>query len=298
MSDLYPSRYIIANGLRFHYVETGPEKGPPVLMLHGFPEFFYSFRYQLSALGQAGFRAIAPDLRGYNLSDKPHGIDNYAVSKLCDDVVGLVKALGHKQVTLVGHDWGGTIAWAVASSPAHRHVVQRLIVLNSLHPGAFLSRLSPRQLRKSWYMLLFALPWLPEHLIRKNNFARLRRVLQDLTSVPGTFSTAELDEFVHALAQPGALTASINYYRAAPRAAPWFLRALQTPVQVPMLLLWGERDIALGKELTYNLSPWAANLRIEYLPDSGHCAHQEQPEQVNRLLFEFLAECTQASSAT
>src|SRR5262245_20786923 len=110
MSDLYPSRYIEANGLRFHYVENGPQDGPPVLMLHGFPEFWYSYRYQLGALGQAGYRAIAPDLRGYNLSDKPSGVHNYSSDKLADDVVALVHAFGYDKVTLVGHDWGGVVA--------------------------------------------------------------------------------------------------------------------------------------------------------------------------------------------
>jgi pimeloyl-ACP methyl ester carboxylesterase len=290
MSDPFPSRYITANGLRFHYVENGPEGGPPVLLLHGFPEFWYSYRYQLGALGQAGFRAIAPDLRGFNLSDKPSGVESYIMDKLCDDVVELVHALGYKRVTLVGHDWGGAISWFTAASPAHREVVERLVILNAPHPAVFLSRLSLAQLRRSWYMVLFQLPLIPEHLLSKDCFSGLRRALRRTAHVPGSFSDADLDRYVEAMARPGALTAGLNYYRAIPRSQPWTAPKRLVPVAAPTLLIWGERDVALGKELTYNLSRWVPNLRIEYLPDSGHWVQQEQPEQVSRLLLEFLKE--------
>jgi pimeloyl-ACP methyl ester carboxylesterase len=288
MSDLYPSRYITANGLRFHYVENGPEAGPPVLLLHGFPEFWYSYRYQLAALGQAGFRAIAPDLRGYNLSDKPNGVENYIMDRLMDDVVELGHAFGYERLTLVGHDWGGAIAWATASSPAHKKLVERLVILNAPHPAAFLNRLTLKQLRRSWYMLLFQLPMIPEHMLSKNSFEALRHALRGTAYVPGTFTDADLDEYVNAMARPGALTSALNYYRGMARVNPLSIPKRFTPVEAPTLLIWGERDTALGKELTYNLSEWVPNLRIEYLPDSAHWVQQEQPEQVNRLLLDFL----------
>lgn len=290
MSDLYPSRYVTANGLRFHYVENGPKEGPPVLLLHGFPEFWYSYRHQLAALGQAGYRAIAPDLRGYNLTDKPSGIENYVVQKLSDDVVELTHALGYEKLTLVGHDWGGAVAWATASSPQHNHVIERLIVLNAPHPATFLKRMSLQQARRSWYMLLFQLPFLPEHLLSRNSFEGMRRSLRSSAYVRGSFSDADLDRFVEAMARPGALTAALNYYRAIRLQNPLTLDKQLVPVPAPTLLIWGERDIALGKELTYDLSSWVPNLRIEYLPDAGHWVQQEQPEQVNRLMLEFLKE--------
>lgn len=290
MSDLYPSRYVTANGLRFHYVESGPAEGPPVLLLHGFPEFWYSYRHQLAALGQAGYRAIAPDLRGYNLTDKPSGISNYLVDKLSDDVVALTQAFGYEKLTLVGHDWGGALAWGTASSPLHNHIIERLIILNAPHPGAFFKKLTLQQARKSWYMLLFQLPKIPEHLLSRNNFEGVRNALRRSAHVPGAFTDDDIEQFVTAMAQPGALTAALNWYRAIRLQNPLTLEKRLVPVPVPTLLIWGERDIALGKELTYDLSSWVPNLRIEYLPDSGHWVQQEQPEKVNRLMLEFLKE--------
>jgi len=298
MSDLYPSRYIDANGLRFHYVENGPADGPPVLMLHGFPEFWYSFRYQLGALGQAGFRAIAVDMRGYNLSDKPNGVANYVMDKLLADVVDLVHALGYERVTLVGHDWGGVIAWNTAASPAHNQVVERLIVLNAPHPIGFFKNLSLAQLRRSWYMFMFQLPMLPEHLISKDCFAPLRHALSGSARVPGSFSEHDLDRYVEAMARPGALTAALNYYRGLAHNNPFTAHKRLVPIHVPTLLIWGEQDHVLGKELTYNLSSWVTNLRIEYLPDSGHFVQQEQPEQVNRLMLDFLKETGSSNKAS
>ena len=296
MSDLYPSRYITANGLRFHYVENGPADGPPVLLLHGFPEFWYSYRYQLAALGQAGFRAIAPDLRGYNLSDKPNGVRNYIVPTLLDDVAALVHGFGYEKINLVGHDWGGAIAWATASSPQHQQVVERLIILNAPHPAAFLNRMTAAQLKRSWYMLLFQLPILPEHLLSRNSFEGLRRALAGSAHVPGSFGAQDLDRFVEAMARPGALAAALNYYRAMRLVNPVSLPKRLIPVAAPTLLIWGERDTALGKELTYDLSRWAPDLRIEYLPDAGHWVQQEQPERVTRLMLEFLQPAKAAKS--
>ncbi len=294
MTDIYPSRYVTANGLRFHYVENGPMDGPPVLLLHGFPEFWYSFRYQLGALGQAGFHAIAPDLPGYNLSDKPQSVASYLIPKLLDDIVEFAHALGHKRLTLIGHDWGGVLSWTLASSPNHQQLVERLIVLNAPHPVRYLQHPSLRQLRRSWYVLLFQLPLIPEHLLSRNCFAALRRGLQSAAHVPGTFTEHDLDRYVEAMARPGALTAAINYYRGVLRINPVTANRSLLPVAARTLLVWGERDKVLGKEQTYHLSQWVPNLRVEYLPDSGHFVQQEQPEQVNRLILDFLQERSSA----
>ncbi|MBL9007406.1 MAG: alpha/beta fold hydrolase [Myxococcales bacterium] len=285
----FESSFVSANGLRFHVVMSGPKDGKPVLLLHGFPEFWYSWRHQLRALAQAGYRAIAPDLRGYNLSDKPQGIENYRTRVLMEDVVALVAALGYSAVDLVGHDWGGAIAWAVAASAEHRHVVHRLTVVNAPHPAAFVRRMSLSQLRRSWYMLFFQLPFLPEKLISKDGFATLRRMLAG-SAERGAFSQLDLDRFVEAMAQPGALTCAVNYYRAMLRQnLVAELRRLSTiPASLPVLLVWGERDPALGKELTYNLHTLVDNLRIEYVPDAGHWVQQERPDVVNRALLSFL----------
>lgn len=287
----FESTYLQANGLRLHCVSCGPADGEPVLLLHGFPEFWYSWRHQLTALAAAGYRAIAPDLRGYNLSDKPAGVMSYDMLKLLDDVVALVGALGQEHVHLVGHDWGGAIAWSVAASAQHRQVVRRLAILNAPHPVAFLRHMTLAQLRRSWYMLLFQLPGLPERALARAGFALLRRMLVG-GARRGTFSPLDLDRYAEALAQPGALTASINYYRAILRQNPFerLQRLSAIPATLPVLVLWGERDTALGRELTYNLQDLVANLRIEYLAEAGHWPAQEQPEAVNRALLTFLAE--------
>lgn len=287
----FETSHLSANGLRFHVVSCGPRDGKKVLLLHGFPEFWYSWRHQLIALADAGYRAIAPDLRGYNLSDKPEGVASYDMLVLLDDVVALVGALGEQSVDLVGHDWGGAIAWSAAASAAHRHVVRRLAILNAPHPTAFLKHMTLSQLRRSWYMLLFQLPRLPERLLSRDGFAALRRMLSRSTA-PGTFSPLDLDRYAEALAQPGALTASINYYRGILRRNPFAALQQLSPIppELPVLLLWGERDPALGKELTYNLQDLVANLRIEYLPEAGHWPAQEQPTEVNRALLAFLGQ--------
>lgn len=292
----FESGYLRANGLRFHAVSCGPRDGTKVLLLHGFPEFWYSWRHQLIALADAGYRAIAPDLRGYNLSDKPEGVMNYDVPVLLDDVVGLVQALGEERVHVVGHDWGGAIAWSLAASAQHRQVVRSLTVMNAPHPIAFLQHMTLRQLRRSWYMLLFQLPRIPEAALSRDGYANLRRMLAG-SSNRGTFSPLDLDRYVEALAQPGALTAAVNYYRAILRQNPFVaLRRLSPiPAEIPVLLLWGERDTALGKELTYNLHDLVSNLRIQYLSEAGHWLAQEQPALVNRALLAFLADPTTAA---
>ena len=183
------------------------------LALHGFPEFWYSWRHQLPALAAAGFRAVAPDLRGYNLSDKPPGVAGYRMEHLVADVAGLVRGTGRPRAAVVGHDWGGAIAWTFAMR--HPELVERLVVLNAPHPAAFLRELrTPAQLLRSWYVFFFQLPGLPEWYVRRRDFALLERALRRGAVRPGAFSDEDVRLCKEALARPGALTAAINYYRA------------------------------------------------------------------------------------
>lgn len=287
MSELFTFHKITANGLRFHYAESGPSHGPPVILLHGFPEFWYSWRYQLSALAQVGFRVIAPDLRGYNLTDKPEGASAYEIETLCDDVGALVRALGYNRVDLIGHDWGGVVAWATASAPEHQKAVKRLIICNAPHPLTYLNRLSLKQLRMSWYFFFFQLPYFPERWLSNNNFEKLGAILR-ASSVKGTFTDEDLAKYKEALAQPGALTAAINYYRSMLRGNPYRIKNWLVPVRAKTLLIWGEQDPALSKDLTKNLDEWVNDLQVAYLPEAGHWVQQEQPEAVNRLMINFL----------
>jgi epoxide hydrolase 4 len=284
--DEMEHRVADAGEVRLHYVEAGT--GPLVLLLHGFPEFWYSWRHQIPALAAAGFRVVAPDLRGCNRSEKPPGVAAYRMERLVGDVAGLIAACGAQRASLVGHDWGGAVAWAVAAR--RPEAVERLAVLNAPHPSRFLAvaRRRPRQLARSWYMAFFQLPWLPERVTRARGYAGLRRSLARAAN-PGTFTTDDLDRYVEAFRQPGAVSGGINYYRAMGRS----LRparsaaARRSRVQAPVLVIWGERDRFLLPELA-DPGRHAPNARVVRLPDAGHFVHQDAPEAVNHLLVDYL----------
>ena len=278
-------REAVVNGVRLHYVEAGD--GPLVVLLHGFPEFWYSWRYQIPALAAAGFHAIAPDMRGYNESDKPAGIHNYRVSILADDIAGLIRYAGAQRAAVVGHDWGGAVAWYMPIR--HPQVVEKLIVLNAPHPHAFARELKTlAQLRKSWYIFFFRLPWLPEASIRAFNYAAIDRALRRDPVRPGAFSPADIQRYKQALAQPGALTAAINYYRALFRRGPRRTTRGASQIDAPALLIWGEQDRYLGLRLTEGLEQWMPHIQVARIPNASHWVQVDAPQRVNELLIGFL----------
>ena len=278
--------YAELDTVRLHYVEAG--EGPLVVLLHGFPEFWYAWRHQIDALAAAGFRVLAPDMRGYNLSSKPAGIPSYALSLLAADVRDLIAERGDDDdgALLAGHDWGGIVAWATAA--AHPEAVKRLAILNMPHPRRMLEGLrTVRQLRKSWYILFFQLPGVPERLLRARRFEALRGPFADARE--GSYAPSDIDRYVEAWSQPGALTAMLNYYRAAGRArATRGQVSKPAPVSAPALVIWGERDRHLGAELA---RPHAADVphleRVERIPTASHWVAHDEPELVTRLLIEF-----------
>lgn len=278
-------REAVVNGVRLHYVEAG--EGPPVVLLHGFPDFWYSWRLQIPALARAGFRVLAPDLRGYNLSEKPPGIASYRLPLLIDDVVGLIRHAGAERAAVVGHDWGGVIAWHLAMNrPEH---LERLAILNAPHPALFQRALRrPAQRRRSWYILFFQLPYLPELVCRWHRFALLRRTLMTGAVSRGRAGKQDLARYVEALHRPGALTAALNYYRAVVRDTRRGAMPAPRVIDVPTLVLWGERDPYLGPWLTEGLEEWVSDLRLERFPRAGHWVHVQAAEQVNRSLVGFL----------
>lgn len=260
-----------------------------MVLLHGFPEFWYSWRHQIPALAGAGFHVVAPDMRGYALSDKPKGVGSYRWDALTRDVAGLIRAYGADRAVVVGHDWGGGVAWLCAMR--YPELVERLVVMNAPHPAVFRRALGTRrQLWKSRYMFFFQLPWLPEWAIRAWDFALLRRVLRRDPVRPGVFSAADIDHYVAAAARSGALTGAINYYRAAFRPGGRGLWPARQRIDRPVLVIWGEGDPYLGVELAEPGRWRAPQARVARLPEAGHWVQVEQPDQVNRLLLDFLAD--------
>lgn len=280
------ARRIRVGDVRLSVAERG--EGDPVVLLHGFPELAFSWRHQLPALANAGHHAIAPDLRGYGDSDRPEGVDAYALPALAGDIAGLISELGYESAHIVGHDWGGSIAWALAAR--RPELVRSLSILNSPHPVASAeARRVPEQQRKSWYMLLFQFAGVAEAWLSADDFANLRAFVFD-TAAPGTFTAEDRERYVAALRRDGALTAALNYYRANIPPASWLRPPPDLPsIEVPTLIIWGEADAYMSDVLLErSMTKVAGPLRVERLPGVSHWVQQEAPGEVNRLLVDFL----------
>lgn len=275
------------NGVNLHVVAAGAKDGPLVILLHGFPEFWYGWRKQMPALAAAGYAVWAPDQRGYNRSDKPAGIDAYNIDALAQDILGLIDASGREQVYLVGHDWGAAVAWWVAGN--HPERIQKLAILNVPHPQVMRRTVmeDTEQRKKSWYIFFFQIPWLPERLLSQNDYTNMVRMLKG-SSRRGAFSDAELTAYRQAWAQPGALTAMLHWYRAAVRNQ---ARA-QTlgRIRVPTLMIWGANDIALSRVMAQESVDLCDRGRLVFLEEASHWVQHEEAETVNRLLLEFFGE--------
>jgi pimeloyl-ACP methyl ester carboxylesterase len=272
----------LASGLKMGYVEFGPPAGEPVILLHGFPEFHYSWRLQWPALADAGFRVIAPDQRGYNRTDKspPYDIDT-----LTQDVADLQDALGITCSHIVGHDWGGVVAYAFAARFPGR--VNRLAILNVPHPDAYLDAVprSLKQVAKSWYVYAFQLPNLPVQGFERNNYAMIEQTFSTVKHM----TADDIERYKESYRQPGAVPAMIGWYRAlAQRIAKNKGRANIGNITAPALVIWGENDLALEKCTNNTLPRYVSNSRIVYLPNASHWVQLDEPETVNRLLLAFL----------
>ena len=275
--------YLVSNSIRLHYVTQG--EGALMLMLHGFPEFWYSWRYQISEFAQ-DYKVVAIDLRGYNKSEKPQERTAYAISELVKDVAGVITGLGYDRCILVGHDWGGAIAWSFAY--AYPEMLEKLIVMNLPHPAKFAVALrsNRRQLLRSWYILFFQLPWLPELTLQFNDYQAIASAFIDSAIDKTVFTDQDLGAYKKAAAKPGALTAMLNYYR---NIFPEFLLPRSWGLlQVPTLMIWGENDKFLGKELTYDTQVYVKDFQLKYIPNCSHWVQQEKPDLVNQYMREFL----------
>ncbi|AGY56269.1 alpha/beta fold hydrolase [Gloeobacter kilaueensis] len=275
--------HVEANGIRFHCVQQGLPGAPLVLLLHGFPEFWYAWRYQIPVLAEH-FWVVAPDLRGYNLSDKPAG--GYDLATLSADIRALIAAFGYSKAHVVGHDWGGLIAWEFAYR--YPDALDRLVVLNAPHPVRFVEELrsNPLQLFKSLYIFFFQLPWLPEQLIAHNDYEVLEQLFRHPEVRPGSFSDADIQVYRQALAVPGALSAALRYYRELLQPAGTSYEQL---LAAPALVIWGSRDFALETRLSEKLERFfVSGPKRVLLRDCSHWVQQEDPGQVNALLIDFL----------
>ncbi|MFL6216805.1 MAG: alpha/beta fold hydrolase [Blastocatellia bacterium] len=286
--------YVEVNGVRLHYVTAGNGK-KLVMFLHGFPEFWYEWKNQLLDFGK-DYTAVAPDMRGYNLSSKPAEVDQYQVKYLIEDVRALADKLGHKKFILVAHDWGGAIAWAFAI--AHPEYLEKLVIINAPHPGVFARELkeNPAQQKASQYMLMFRSPQ-AEATLSANNYATLVGVVLSEGLKNGTFTEEDKKAYIEAWSQPGALTGGLNYYRAARVGPPTATDKEGTSiaanfpsfdVKVPTLVIWGEKDTALLTGNLEGLDKYVPQLTIKRIPEGTHWVIHEKPALVNGYIREFV----------
>lgn len=277
--------YAQIGGIRIHYATAGDGERL-VLLLHGFPEFWYSWRHQIAALSDK-YTVVAPDLRGYNLSDKPAKIEDYNIDKLVDDVTGLIRYFGREKAAVIGHDWGAAIAWATAQNyPDH---IWKLGALQVPPASVWKKNQTLKQFLASWYMFLFQIPALPEFLFRLNDHAALEKALKNSTAEKGIFTDKEISEYKKAWSEQFALTAMLNYYRANFVKRFFTSSSAVRKIKVPTVFIYGEQDTAVLPETVKNISEVIEADYEEYrVPTSGHWVQQEAPEVVTEILRAFL----------
>ena len=288
MSRRIETHAVRANGLTFEVDACGEGDGL-ALCLHGFPELAFSWRHQLPRLARLGWRAWAPNLRGYGRTSRPASVSEYAMPHLVADVAGLIDASGARRTLLIGHDWGGAIAWQAALELRRR--IERLIVLNMPHPACFLDGLSGwRQRLRSWYIAAFHVPWLPERILAAGDGWLAAEAIAATASDRSRFPPAVLRVYRDAAARRGAMTAMLSYYRALPLGGPPpdAVAALRERIEIPTLMIWGEDDFALGRELLHGTRAFVPDLVLRTLPGVSHWVQQEAPETVNDLMEAWL----------
>jgi len=280
-------RFVDSAGVRIHVVEDGPEDATPVLFVHGFPEFWWSWRHQMKACADAGYRAVAMDLRGFGDSDKPDAVADYAVANSFNDVSAVIDSLGGR-TALVSHDWGGAVGWAYTAFVPDK--VERLVVLNAPHVNSYrdLPHDMP-QLQASWYMFFFQFEGVAEDVLSRNGYELLREWFYGTASVP--LAEEDVAKYIELFARPGALTAGLNWYRANVPPASYLsdTRLELPPIACPTMLIWGLDD----PYLTFDLAKTAGDhvtgpFALHALADTGHWVQQERPDEVNELLLDFL----------
>ncbi|HEY2658091.1 MAG TPA: alpha/beta hydrolase [Caulobacteraceae bacterium] len=281
------SRRISANGLSFAIDEAG-EGDAVALLLHGFPESRFSWRHQLQPLAAQGWRAVAPDLRGYGDTSRPVGRDAYRMERLIEDVAGLFDALGARRRLLIGHDWGALIAWAFAIE--RLRPLDGLVIMNVPHPAIYIEHIRRgwRQRARSWYVAAFQIPGLPEALLTANRAQQVAKAFTDTSANPAAFTPEVLEHYRRNALKPGAMTAMVNYYRANTLSPPRWGPGRARRIDVPTLMVWGEQDPFVGLELTEGYEPYASDLTLKRLPHASHWVQQDDPTGVNERMADWL----------
>jgi pimeloyl-ACP methyl ester carboxylesterase len=284
METGWKSARLLINGLFLHVIEAGPLNGPVLILLHGFPEFWWAWRHQIAPLAEIGYHVVVPDMRGYNSSDAPQEISSYHLDTLVLDVLALADHFGTERFSLIGHDWGGIVAWSVGTSHSHR--LERLVIMDAPHPDLLVKEVlqHPSQALRSSYVAWFQLPWLPEAVLGTFDFAALSSMVQH-TARPDAFKRGEIEKYREAWENPGSLTAMLNYYRALRE------RKIKNPparIQCPTLVLWGENDSFLEHHVAQDSVQLCDNARLYIVKTATHWLHLEEPAQVNAQIIEFL----------
>jgi pimeloyl-ACP methyl ester carboxylesterase len=286
MTTTVRTAMVNTNGLTFEVDQCG-DGGRFALLLHGFPESKYSWRYQMPLLASLGYTAWAPNMRGYGKSSRPAGIAAYHIDNLVADAAALIDAAGAKETLLIAHDWGAIVAWQLAIRKSRP--LSRLVIMNVPHPACLARELRTwRQLRKSWYVFFFQIPWLPERVLTTKSAEAVQRAFSDMAVDKSRFPVAVTDEYRRSALEPGAMRAMINYYRAAMRAGEAAMNPKPGTVDTPTLLIWGEEDTALDKATTVGTDAYVKNLTMRYLPGVSHWVQQEAPEKVNAMIEAWL----------
>jgi epoxide hydrolase 4 len=278
-------QFVETNNIRLHCVTQG--EGELMILLHGFPEFWYSWRHQIPVLARH-FKVVVPDLRGYNYSDKPSS--GYDLDTLSRDVMGLIKSLGYTKAHIVGHDWGGAIAWHLAQK--FPQVLDRLAILNAPHPEQWMKEIGTNfdQMRRSWYMFAFQIPGIPEWLIQQNIKEFVLNVFRGQAVRKGAFTAEDNQIYQEALEKPGVLGAALNYYRNLLNPQAWIQNWNNVPqlISAPTLVLWGQEDNMLSQHLTEGMAKLVNGpFQLKLIPQCGHWIQQEVPQTVNRELVSF-----------
>ena len=281
----WKSEHRTINGLSLHVVEAGPPAGPLLLLLHGFPEFWWAWRHQITPFAEAGYHVVVPDMRGYNTSDAPQDIADYRLDTLVADVVALADSCRADRFSLVSHDWGGIVAWGVGASHSQR--LKRLVIMDAPHPDLWAEQAlkHPTQALRSSYVALFQLLWLPEATLGALDFAGLRAMIET-TARPDAIKPGEMEHYTQAWGHPGSLRAMLNYYRA--------LREREKPdqparIRAPTFLLWGENDVFLEHSVARAALELCDQGQLSIIQGTTHWLHLEEPERVNAEILHFLS---------